>query len=164
MLLDAARGVCTQRSCEHDCVITGNSYKCVCKEGYFLAADGRSCKCGGALTGASGSFQTPGWPWSYPQENFKCEWIIRLPNCSRRIEYTIQSPYGISGRAPCSNDYIEFFDGINDSSTSLHKLCHFMNPGSITTSFSRARVVFVGNYNPHRPRSRVGVKVAYKTV
>ena len=151
-------------NCEHGCENTDGSFRCICNEGYSLAADGRSCECGGRLTAASGSFQTPGWPARYPQEDFQCEWIIEIPNSNARIEYTIQSPYGINGRPPCPNDYIEFFDGTDSNADSMHKLCKFENPGPMRTSSSQGRVVFQSRVNPYRPSSRVGVKVNYRTV
>ena len=132
----------------------------------MLADNGYSCTvtCGGNLTGSSGSFQTPGWPNSYPQENFECEWIIDLPNSDARIEFTIDdSAYGINGRDPCS-DYIQFFDGIASNAVSLHKLCQFDNPGPFVTSTSQARVVFVGTATSRRPKSRVGVSINYRSV
>ena len=81
------------------------------------------------------------------------------------IEFTIDnSAFGINGRNPCTNDYIQFFDGTGSNAASLAKLCGFsisVNP--ITTSSSSARVVFTGSVNPNRPASRVGVKVDYTT-
>ena len=121
--------------------------------------------CGGTFTGSSGSFQTPGWPNGYPQEDFQCEWIIDLPNNNARIEFTIDdSAYGINGMTPCSTDYIQFFDGTGSNSVSLHKLCQFDNPGPFVTSTSQARVVFAGTVRPNRPASHVGVRVTYVTV
>ena len=154
-------------NCDQGCVNTEESYFCTCNDGFRLAADGHTCltDCGGRLTTASGSFQTPGWPQNYPQENFQCEWIIELPNTGAAIEFTIDdSAYGINGRDPCPNDYIEFFDGTGNNADSLERLCQFMNPGPITTTSSRARVVFAGTVNQFRPASRVGVKVDYRTV
>ena len=124
--------------------------------------------CGGRLTAASGSFQTPGWPTSYPQENLQCEWIIELPSSASTIEFTVDdSAFGINGRAPCTNDHIQFFDGTTSNANSLLKLCNVARNYDfkpITTTSSRARIVFTGSVNPNRPASRVGVKVNYKTV
>ena len=63
------------------------------------------------LTAASGSFQSPGWPNGYPREDFQCEWIIELPNTGAIVELTVDdSAYGINGRDPCSDDYIDCED------------------------------------------------------
>ena len=126
--------------------------------------------CGGQLTAASGSFQTDGWPNAYRQENFQCEWTIEIPNNNGRIEFTIdQSAFGINGHSPCTTDHIQFFDGTSSNSNSLQKICglaRFYESGiaRITTSTSRARVVFTGSENARRPGSRVGVRVNYRTV
>ena len=172
-------------NCAQRCTNTAGSYTCSCNSGFTLAANRQSCTanpttpppttpppdngvCGGRLTAASGSFQTPGWPNNYPQENFQCEWIIELPSSASRIEFTVDdSAFGINGRAPCTNDHIQFFDGTTSNANSLLKLCgvrrnYDFRP--ITTTSSRARIVFTGSVNPNRPASRVGVKVNYKTV
>jgi fibulin 1/2 len=164
-------------NCAHVCTNTPGSYTCSCNSGFTLADDGRTCTpnagttqqpdddtCGGTLTAASGSFQTPGYPNSYPQENFQCEWTIDTSAPGFVIRFTIdESAYGINGRSPCSRDSIEFYDGIDSSADSLHKLCQFDNPGPFTTSSSQAFVVFTSTVNRHRPASRVGVRVAYTT-
>ena len=147
------------------CNNSGGSFTCSCNEGYTLEDDGHSCKCGGTLTAASGSFQTPGWPNGYPQENFQCEWIIELPNTNRVIQFTIDaSAYGINGWPPCIRDHMQFFDGTDDNDVSIHKLCGMVSPAAFSNSLSRARVVFAGFVNPLRPLDRVGVKVDYTSI
>lgn len=163
--------------CAHRCTNTQGSYSCTCNSGYRLGSDGRSCTiipttapttapssptCGGRLTSSSGSFQTPGWPHNYPQQNFECEWVIDVDVTGYVLQFTIDSSaYGINGRSPCPTDYLQFFDGTSSSANSLHKVCQFNNPSPITTSSSEARVVFVGSQNSQRPASRVGARVSY---
>ena len=157
---------CTEGTdnCQQDCHNNNGSFTCSCNDDFTLEADGRSCKCGGRLIAASGSFQTPGWPYGYPQEDFECEWIIELPNTAAVIEFIIdESAYGINGQPPCMKDHIEFFDGTDGNAASIHKLCKFENPGVFITSSSNARVVFAGFINSQRPASRVGVKVDYSS-
>ena len=116
---------------------------------------------------SNGSFHSPGYPNGYPQENFECEWIIEV-SAGWRIEFIVNdSPFGIGGRPPCTNDHIEFFDGTGSNANSLQKFCgrsHFYNDFNsmrhITTSSSQTRVVFTGSDTP-RSASRVGVKVDY---
>ena len=156
--------------CDQVCIDTIDSYNCSCDPGYFLLPDGHSCilDCGGRLTDISGSFQTPGWPDSYPFENFECEWIIDVPN-SGTIEFKInETAFGIKGRppSPCTTDHIEFFDGTSSNAVSLNKICgltiHYPSGlPIITTTSSVARVVFTGSSNLQRNPNRVGVKVDY---
>ena len=132
----------------------------------MLKPDGRTCKCGGVFTEASGSFSTPFWPARYPNENFDCEWTISLPNNDATIQFSIDdTAYGINGRSPCPTDFVQFFDGVSDNADSLYKLCKFDRPSEpIVTSTSEARVVFKGSQASNRPASRVGVMVHYRTV
>ena len=132
----------------------------------MLKSDGRSCKCGGVFTEASGRFSTPGWPERYPMADFDCEWSVNLPNPEATIQFTIDSSaYGINGHSPCSSDYVQFFDGMGQDSTSMYKLCKFdIPPRPIVTSTSQGRVVFRGSHRTTRPASRVGVQVLYITV
>ena len=164
---------CLERTdnCDHVCNNTVGSYTCECNSGYILQSDGHSCACGGQFTTASGSFQTPGWPVSYPFENLECEWIIDVPNSGATIEFTIdESAFGIKGRPPCSDstDHIEFFDGNTSNAVSLNKICglvRFYPSGLpiITTTSSVARVVFTGS-NQQRNPNRKGVRVTYRSI
>lgn len=132
----------------------------------MLKPDGRTCKCGGVFTEASGSFSTPFWPARYPNENFDCEWTVSLPNSDATIQFAIDdTAYGINGRSPCPTDFVQFFDGVSDNADSLYKLCKFDRPSEpIVTSTSEARVVFKGSRTSNRPASRVGIMVHYTTV
>lgn len=164
--------------CEQVCINTAGSYTCSCNSGYTLDANRRTCSpipaplplsgCGGRLTGWSGSFQTPQWPHRYPADGIECEWTIELPSNAFRIEFTFDfSAFGINGRPPCTNDYIEFFDGTSSNSPTIQKICglrDFYNSFPlIRSSGSRARVKFVGS-SFNRPASRVGVRVTYRSV
>ena len=156
----------TTNNCEHICTNTDGSFTCSCNDGYVLQPDGHSCECGGTFTAAAGSFQTLGWPNSYPQEDFQCVWMINVTGAGS-IEFNINTTaFGINGRPPCTRDHIEFFDGNGSNAASLGKFCGSRSAftfSPITTSSSSARVVFTGSVNSHRPASRVGVKVDYTT-
>ena len=122
-----------------------------------------SLSCGGILTGTSGSFQTPGWPENYPQLDFSCEWTMQNVSAGKVIKFEVdRSAYGINGRPPCSNDHIEFFDGIDSNAVSLGRFCKLVVPDPITVTTGAARVVFEGRVNSRRPPSRKGVRVNYE--
>ena len=145
-------------NCEQSCIDNAGSFSCSCHSGYALLADRRSCTsltdCGGRMTATSGSFQTPGWPHSYPQAKFQCEWIVELPDPDAEIEFTIDNfAYGINGRSPCKKDYIEFYETTSRSTGAMYKLCRFDNPGFIIAKSSQARIMFASTVNSHRPRS-----------
>jgi hypothetical protein len=159
---------CTERPnyCRSGCSNTDGSFVCTCPESYMLKPDGRTCKCGGVFTETSGKFSTPFWPVQYPQENFECEWIVKLTNPNATIQFTIDdSAYGINGRSPCSKDNVRFYDGIDENSRMTHKFCQFDRPEHpIETTTSQGKVMFTGYTNPRRPKSRVGVQVLYTTI
>ena len=156
-------------NCEQVCIDTIESFTCSCYDGFALQPDGHSCECGGTFTAASGSFETPGYPNGYLQEDLQCVWIIDVPG-NESIELTIDdSAFGINGRPPCTRDHIEFFDGTGNNAASLKKICGLTSMDTvtltpITTSSSRARVVFTGSIKPNRSASRVGVRVTYSAV
>ena len=117
-------------------------------------------QCGGALTAASGSFQTPDWPQTYPV-NVDCIWTIVLPDSSKRVEITFESPFGIAGSLPvCVKDQLYIYD--DPAGTEYGPYCHFSLPSPPIMSSNRARVVF--SAGPMHSPSRVGFKANYRPV
>lgn len=152
--------------CEYTCVDTPESYYCECPTGYMLDSDERSCRCGGVFTEEEGSFQTPGWQENYPQEDFTCEWRVIASDSSSHVEFTVdQSHYGINGKPPCTRDYLQFYNGLDNSDPIGDKYC-FVNPplNTIRSEGPEANVMFRGLANRRRPASRVGVRVQYRIV
>ena len=152
--------------CQQICSNTVGSYMCECRDSYALNDDGRTCSpsCGGILTEASGSFHTPDWPNSYPSLDFRCEWMIDIENVTNVvIEITFDETYGISGKDPCSTDYVEVLDGIQHDSTSFGKYCFLRVPGPFLISSNQATVIFQASTFPHSS-NKVGVSVSYSTL
>ena len=152
-------------SCQQLCINSDGSYGCDCEEGYALNSDGRTCSisCGGNYTANSGSFHSPGWPDHYPL-NFRCEWYIYPENSSSNTTLSLtvdDSNYGIHGTAPCSRDYLEFYDGNTTSATLLERFCGLTTPGIQYASSSQAVVVF-NSVNIHQQSSRAGAKITYQ--
>ena len=147
--------------CEQICVNTPGSYYCDCWNRYSLDSNGKTCSisCGGELSNTSGSFQTPGWPYSYPQEDFICEWTINVVSQSNITFEFDSSAYGINGQPPCPRDHIEFFNG--DTNQSLGRFCFLGAPQPITVSTGAVQIVFEGQWSPYRPASRKGVRIVY---
>ena len=116
-------------------------------------------QCGGTLTAASGSFQTPNWPQTYPV-NIDCTWTIILPDSSKRVEIDFDSPFGIAGSLPaCVKDKLHIHD---DPTGTVHgPYCHFALPSPPIMSSNQARVVF--SAGPAHNPSRVGFKANYRS-
>ncbi|XP_057885683.1 deleted in malignant brain tumors 1 protein-like [Melospiza georgiana] len=76
--------------------------------------------CGGLLQGLSGTFESPGYPNSYPN-NAYCVWIIRPWDTARRIQLQF-TDVELEGSS-CSYDAIEVFDGGSPQSRLLGHVC-----------------------------------------
>ena len=99
---------------------------------------------------------------------FGCAHAQRTLPLNGGFERTTRTPpdygpaiYGINGSPPCHSDYLQLFDGLEDSSLSLGKFCKLSVPPPITTSSEGARVIFVGT-DSRRPASRKGVRISYR--
>ena len=160
---------CAENShdCDQVCINILGSYNCSCTDSFAFDTNSRSCvpSCNKTYSALSGTFQSPGWPVSYPRLDFVCEWII---NVEEEGDYIIRLmtddfAYGLLGRGDCPTDYLAFYDGVASNARSLGKFCFLIAPADILTSSSQAKVVFQASSSP-RPRSRVGAKVSYEAI
>ena len=112
---------------------------------------------------ASGSFQTPNWPATYPV-NIDCEWRIRLPDARKVVELTCgHHPFGIAGDFPgCDKDYLKLYDGHSKQDTSHGPYCHFTSPNVVRMSSNLAMAVF--HAGPSHSSSRLGFKCTFQSV
>ena len=119
--------------------------------------------CGGVLNTASGSFQTPNWPETYPV-NVDCEWRIELPNTNKLVEIRCEEePFGIAGTLPnCDKDHLTFYDGHSRQDDSFGPYCYLTNPDTVTMSSHLAMAVFLAG--PSHSPSRKGFRCTYKSV
>jgi len=116
-------------------------------------------QCGGSLTSATGTLQTPNWPQQYPA-NTDCEWTIELPDAGKVARFTFASTFGIAGSSPCNGDYVEIVtnEGVP---ISLGRFCGSNAPPSITSSTNKVKVVFHGVTSSISLR---GFKLSYESV
>ena len=117
-------------------------------------------QCGEALTAASGAFQSPNWPHTYPV-NVDCTWTITLPDSSKRVDINFETPFGIAGSLPtCIKDQVYVYD--DNTGTRYGPYCHFAVPNPPTMTSNRARVVL--HAGPSHSPSRVGFSVTYHSL
>ena len=116
-------------------------------------------QCGGTLTAANGSFQTPNWPQTYPA-NVNCTWTIILPDSSQRVELTFDTPYGIAGSLPMCKDKLHIYD--NNTGTQYGPYCHYAVPNPPVLTSNKATVEFIAG--PSHSPSHVGFKATYRSV
>ena len=120
-------------------------------------------QCGGTFTAASGSFQTPNWPETYPV-NIDCEWRIQLPDESKVVEIRCEeNPFGIAGSLPaCNKDYLKFYDGHSKQDTEFGPFCHYTKPNTATMSSNKAMAVF--HAGPRHNSARRGFKCLFQSI
>ena len=150
--------------CNQVCNNTLGSYQCSCKENFALSEDSRTClpSCTANYTALSGSFQTPGWPVSYPRLDFTCRWTVDLPGNNYSVRFSVDgSAYGILGTPPCPMEYLQFHDGLTTDAASLGKFCFLDVPSDVLTSSGQALVVFKSTRSS-RPASRKGARITYE--
>ena len=149
--------------CEQECINLPIDYVCSCYDGYALQRNGVHCfpYCHADFTAEVGEFNTPSWPDNYPQ-SFHCEWNIDLTATLENTSYIIvfrvdSSAYGMESN--CSEEYIQFFDGLGVNATSLGRFCGTTPPRPIVTTGLQARVVFLAS--DEHPDHLRGVRVTY---
>ena len=122
-----------------------------------------SPSCGGVLNTASGSFQTPNWPATYPND-VDCRWTIELPDASNLVELKCDyHPFGIAGSLPaCDRDYLKIYDGHSTQDKSYGPYCHFTPPNTIKMSSNKAMAVFHAG-SRHSP-SRKGFRCTFQSL
>ena len=108
-----------------------------------------------------GQFHTPSWPDNYPQ-SFHCRWRVNLTESLAGTNYFIvfkidTSAYGMESN--CSEEYIEFYDGLSGNVTSLGRFCGTTAPLPIVATGLEAKVVFVAS--DEHPDHLRGVRVTY---
>uniref|UniRef100_A0A8C0VDY4 Deleted in malignant brain tumors 1 protein n=1 Tax=Cyanistes caeruleus TaxID=156563 RepID=A0A8C0VDY4_CYACU len=108
---------------------------------HALLFSSENSSCGGLLQGLSGTFQSPGYPNSYPHNSY-CVWHIRLRDPARRIQLQFTDVEMEGGR--CLSDYVEIYDGPLQTSPVLGKICSGYRP-MYTSSSNLLTVRFHSN-------------------
>ena len=116
-------------------------------------------QCGEALTAASGSFQTPNWPQTYPV-NVDCTWTITLPDSTKLVDINFNSPFGIAGSLPTCKDKVYVYD--DNAGVQYGPYCHFTVPDPPVMTSHRARVVL--HAGPSHSPSRRGFSATYRSL
>ncbi|MEQ2252794.1 hypothetical protein ILYODFUR_025503 [Ilyodon furcidens] len=76
--------------------------------------------CGGILYGDHGSFSSPEYPGSYPN-NTHCEWSIKAPR-GRVVTITF-AQISIDDPGDCQNNFLKLYDGPDTSSPPVGPYC-----------------------------------------
>ncbi|XP_071475764.1 cubilin [Marmota flaviventris] len=98
--------------------------------------------CGGELSGATGSFSSPGYPDRYPP-NKECLWYISTAPGSS-IQLTIHD-FDVEYHATCSYDILEVYGGPDFYSPRLTQLCYqrsSVNPMQVSSTGNALAIRF----------------------
>ncbi|XP_050313173.1 cubilin-like isoform X2 [Anthonomus grandis grandis] len=100
--------------------------------------------CGGILTEEFDSFSTPNYPDPYPS-SIECSWHIKVP-FGNSIELSF---YGIDVEkdSTCMYDYVQVFNGRDDTYQELAKLCHEKKTVKLTSTGNEMFVRFKADYS-----------------
>ncbi|KAK3779189.1 hypothetical protein RRG08_035183 [Elysia crispata] len=95
--------------------------------------------CRKILTGNGGIFQSPNFPYNYP-DNTRCVWTITVdPGFQVRVDF---SEFSLEGTDGCSFDYVFIRDGNNQSAEILAEKCGFSILCPITSTGNEMFIEF----------------------
>ncbi|XP_077015423.1 cubilin-like [Tamandua tetradactyla] len=107
---------------------SNNAVSC---QGYEIVWTSSSSGCGGVLSGARGSFTSPGYPGTYPNHTH-CEWTLLAP---AETAITVSFPFvSIDGPEDCAHNYLRLHDGPDARAPAAGPYCGA--PGQRVRSFS----------------------------
>ncbi|KAM5271850.1 LOW QUALITY PROTEIN: scavenger receptor cysteine-rich domain-containing protein DMBT1 [Ctenodactylus gundi] len=125
-------------SCEQLRTLT-SLFLCHRHQWQFCFVPAANYSCGSFLSQPSGSFSSPFYPGSYPN-NARCVWDIEVPN-----NYLVTVVFtDVQLEGGCSYDYIEVFDGPSHSSPLITRICDG-GRGSFTSTSNFMSVRFISD-------------------
>ncbi|XP_070584314.1 cubilin [Erythrolamprus reginae] len=119
-----------------------SGYSCECEPGWIGINCSENIECGGELTSAYGTINSPGYPGNYPP-NRDCYWII-----STKPGFFITFAFGLLNLEHddnCNQDYLEIQDGLLSQAPLLGKYCNTGLPPPLQTTGPYAWVHFHSN-------------------
>eukprot|EP00062_Callorhinchus_milii_P019503 gi/632974159/ref/XP_007903517.1/ PREDICTED: uncharacterized threonine-rich GPI-anchored glycoprotein PJ4664.02-like [Callorhinchus milii] len=94
--------------------------------------------CGDVPKGTAGTFQSPGYPQSYPSD-MDCIWVIEaLPEDLVQLEFTVMS---IERHRTCKYDYVIVYDGKGPNKVEMGRFCGSEVPATLQTSSNTMTIV-----------------------
>uniref|UniRef100_A0AAQ5Y9P9 Neuropilin n=1 Tax=Amphiprion ocellaris TaxID=80972 RepID=A0AAQ5Y9P9_AMPOC len=119
-------------------------------------------KCGGNIEIHAADYLTsPGYPGAYPPSQ-QCVWVITAPEPGQKILINFNPHFDLEDR-DCKYDYVEVYNGGDESSPMLGKFCGKIAPSPIISSGSQLLIKFVSDYETHGAGFSVRYEV-FKTV
>ena len=127
---------------------------------FSFLSDASECPNNGMLSGANGSFTSPGFPLTYPV-SVKCTWIIEVPQ-DHQVQLTFTTFQLETCAVPslCTCDHVEVRDGQLASSKELRTICGDKRPPSLLSSGPYMWVEF----DSDSKTARSGFNASFKAV
>ncbi|XP_075684851.1 cubilin [Rhinoderma darwinii] len=110
-------------------------------KGFRLHYEASAEECGGEINGITGTLNSPNYPNLYPH-NRVCEWRITVPE-GRRVTLTIND-LQLQNHQDCNYDYVAVYNGYQNQSPLLEKLCGNVAPNTkIRSSGNTMKILFI---------------------
>nr|XP_020470999.1 cubilin [Monopterus albus] len=114
------------------------------RNGFDVTWTSSSHSCGGTLYGDHGSFSSPNYPGTYPN-NTHCEWGIMAPR--GHVVTVTFAQIGIDDPGDCQNNFLKLYDGPDTSSLPVGPYCGAeTNIAPFTASSHHVYIVFQAQY------------------
>uniref|UniRef100_A0A3P8ND94 Neuropilin n=1 Tax=Astatotilapia calliptera TaxID=8154 RepID=A0A3P8ND94_ASTCA len=111
---------------------------------FFCGVD----KCGGSIEMHAADYLTsPGYPSAYPPSQ-QCVWVITAPEAGQKILINFNPHFDLEDR-DCKYDYVEVYNGGDESSPMLGKFCGKIAPSPIISTGGQLLIKFVSDYETH---------------
>nr|DBA25188.1 TPA: hypothetical protein GDO54_012746 [Pyxicephalus adspersus] len=109
-------------------------------KGFQMQYEASIEECGGERNGIRGTLSSPNYPNLYPHDR-NCEWRITVPE-GRRVTLTLHD-LQVQDQPNCIHDYVAVYNGYQNQSPLLDKLCGNIDPNKvIKSSGNTMRVLF----------------------
>uniref|UniRef100_A0A670Y9X6 Metalloendopeptidase n=1 Tax=Pseudonaja textilis TaxID=8673 RepID=A0A670Y9X6_PSETE len=136
--------------CQHECINTFGSYVCQCRNGFVLHENKHDCKeaeCEQKIHSPNGIITSPNWPDKYPSRK-ECSWeISATPGHRVKIVFI---EFEIEQHQECAYDHLEVFDGENEKSPILGRLCGNKIPDPLIATGNKMFLRFVSDASVQR--------------
>uniref|UniRef100_A0AAX7V0I9 Neuropilin n=1 Tax=Astatotilapia calliptera TaxID=8154 RepID=A0AAX7V0I9_ASTCA len=115
---------------------------------FLVASLTQTDKCGGSIEMHAADYLTsPGYPSAYPPSQ-QCVWVITAPEAGQKILINFNPHFDLEDR-DCKYDYVEVYNGGDESSPMLGKFCGKIAPSPIISTGGQLLIKFVSDYETH---------------
>lgn len=105
-------------------------------------------KCGGNIEIHAADYLTsPDYPGAYPPSQH-CVWVITAPEPGQKILINFNPHFDLEDR-DCKYDFVEVYNGANESAPMVGKFCGKIAPSPIISNGGTLTIKFVSDYETH---------------